>query len=548
MQIISINIKNSRCFENLSYLPRQGLNTLVGENSAGKSTLFLAVNKLLASTQEPGYQSFSSDDLRYGGIGAEGFTVECRIELNDREQRNLLATLLSGQFSVEEVEYLYRCMTDILPTVDVVFNQTRANRETYIKLGPIYIQNNWLSNALRVGGTSGNPADMFRTIVADQKDLKTVLDSRNIWNANGILKQVGQILLQGIKCFAEFRDRPSPTSRTGVLESLAGGDTASVLLNLKIHPELNQRQRYQSICTTFSNFYPNLRVEAVETEPGTGAATVQFIEKGSEYPIPLENVGAGVAEVLTLITNLVARENCVFIIEEPEAHLHAHSKRRLQKLIAQASDKNQVFVITHDTHFITPDYLRGMVRLAYSTQSGSKLHPVISEENPTLHARLKTSLRNLTNREVLFSRAVLLVEDESHQGFIIGCSSKMSIDLDAHGVSILPVDGDGNFKHLIPFVKALGIPFICLKDKPWHSSLKYPPDTYRSLGCELEEFGKKEGLGYLWDEAKKKVGSGSKQRLAKWVGEALPSRKVPKLIQDLIRDVVKLASQNTETC
>jgi len=66
------------------------------------------------------------------------------------------------------------------------------------------------------------------------------------------------------------------------------------------------------------------------------------------------NFGFGISYVLPIITTgLIAKENTIFIVENPEAHLHPAGQSRIGEFLAQVScDNVQVVVETHSEHVI----------------------------------------------------------------------------------------------------------------------------------------------------------------------------------------------------
>ena len=86
------------------------------------------------------------------------------------------------------------------------------------------------------------------------------------------------------------------------------------------------------------------------------------------------NVGFGISYILPIIvTGLIAEEGSIFIVENPEAHLHPHGQSQMGKFLAMVAAAGvQVIVETHSEHVIN-----GM-RVAAVTD-------IISNENITIN-------------------------------------------------------------------------------------------------------------------------------------------------------------------
>ena len=93
----------------------------------------------------------------------------------------------------------------------------------------------------------------------------SVLQSKGQWVKNHLQYSIGALLLSRFKGMAEFRMRPLTSGRGPQLESLQGDLTPSVLFNLKVHYDPKQRQRYETIRSAFSDFFPSMTIEVVET-------------------------------------------------------------------------------------------------------------------------------------------------------------------------------------------------------------------------------------------------------------------------------------------
>lgn len=86
----------------------------------------------------------------------------------------------------------------------------------------------------------------------------------------------------------------------------------------------------------------------------TSILTLDFSIDNKDRKYPSYHVGFGYSYILSIIvTALIAKENDIVIIENPEAHLHPEAQARLTFLLAKLGARGvQVFVETHSEHVL----------------------------------------------------------------------------------------------------------------------------------------------------------------------------------------------------
>jgi len=549
MRLGTLSIKGFRSYQSVALRFDPAITTLVGENNVGKSTVWQAVQRLLL-----GGHGIGQDDYPYGV--AAPLTLAIDITLSDEElhgRDGVIERMRQGFASYvgDDASLVHEWLRGLGSHITVQIDQPSMLQQPVLRWGELTIAGQ---------GCTYNAAE------ADARLATGPLEQ--IHGFIRILKDTGSPDLQGtyalpfythsyivelaqrvLKYVAEFRAEAVVGQRTGSIETTTGSETASVLLNLKNHSSRIERERYRAIVSAFTTLFPRYEtMEAVERTPGSGEADIQFWEVGRDHPLTLGYVSAGVKQVLTLLTILIGRQGLTLLVEHPEQHLHPHGMRYLQSLLGQASARNQIIVVTHDPHFIDPQRLVGLHRVWWTAARGSEVHGLdcaSAEQDDrgraVQTAQFKTVFRHLGNREMVFARAVVLAEDESQQEFLVSIAETLGYDLNAHGISLLSVGGEAGYRPFIALLRALAIPFLCLKDKPWGNDRQYPADQFLAFGKEIEEYLDDHGLAEQRQAVRDRYGT-SKRRSAALLGAELCREQIPMFFDTLLARAVALGT------
>lgn len=346
------------------------------------------------------------------------------------------------------------------------------------------------------------------------------------------------------KSFSDVRARPSGIGGergSQVLESYDGGSTTDLLMNIKTGTH-EQRDTYSLIQRRFREFFPGWTFEAVGQQGR--APEIVFNRDGHNIDINQEAVGTGVVEVLTLIANLEGKTDSVLVLEEPELHLHPQSQRALQHMIVESSERNQIFVLTHSPYFIDANYLPGLSRM-WMPGDSARLTSFPKNLKTKELATLRESFRELRQREVLSSRATLLVEGQTEEAFLQAIGPRMGLDTDAYGVTILSVKGEGGYIPYIRLLESMEIPYLCHRDQQKGTPRKYKA-KFRIIGAEFEEYFDQQGLGEIYREAEAAVEPGNKVKIGRHLGIHMDPDKVPEKFKELLQEIISIANRERE--
>lgn len=131
---------------------------------------------------------------------------------------------------------------------------------------------------------------------------------------------------------------------------------------------------------------------------GFNLSSFRLKHRNSKFDFLLpQNIGFGITYCLPIIVNsLIAANNSVHIVENPEAHLHPLAQSRMGEFIAHMSSSGAHIVVeTHSDHFING------VRKAFLKQN-------FEPENCICHFFSLDELNKVTKSEILFNKKMEL--------------------------------------------------------------------------------------------------------------------------------------------
>jgi predicted ATPase len=316
----TLQIKNFKCFEEVS-IPLNALTIMAGANGMGKSTsiqALLLLRKLIelggfdAQTQEPfrrskialneGYCLQLGDSSAILRQGAEGNEIEIRLDVN--------AQWIIGYFDVDNIsQQLY--------VEGSLHTSTRSRISHGIEQEEFYYL-----NAERIGPRV-------------QQSLNHNLFLHAGWQG----ENTAQVLDHEGGYFKIDPARQFP------VDQLGKGTKEATNRSLYIADQVNAWLGY---------LMPGVTVKA-KTDPTTLSGQVLLQNNSSrESAILATNLGFGISYLLPIIANgLIAKRDTMFIVENPEAHLHPAAQSRIGIFLAKvASAGVQVIVETHSDHVL----------------------------------------------------------------------------------------------------------------------------------------------------------------------------------------------------
>lgn len=433
----SVTIKNFRNFEDIS-ISFTNKNVLFGMNDVGKTNFLYALRFIF--DKDIRKQNFNDSDYFKKKID-KPIEIVVSIDISD--------------FNADSQKLRAKLKGAVLTNQNIVYIKVRADYDEKEMIGvPILY---WGGNIedleeMKVHGTFFEIDYVFNAIYIDAYvDLYTLFKR----NANTLLvndKEEDKEILENIhKTCADLNDQISGLSGIKAFEE-------------KITPEY-KKFRHDDI---------SVSVKSEIAVKGLYSNIVPYIKQDADdslYP----TTGEGRKKLLVYaIYNLLSKEEDekkinLFLIEEPENHLHRSMQIALSHILFHDDKYQYLFMTTHSPYVLMEMDQVNLVRIYNENKITSK--SILY----TVPDKFKTQRKALNKGlvEAIFADRVLLVEGPSENVLFGKVLSEMNSFYEADGIYILPVNGFG-FKPYYEILNALQI----------HSIIKTDNDLRKIKGKE----------------------------------------------------------------
>lgn len=355
MFVKSLHIKNFKCFtdrtiENIA-VPNgskgSGLNILIGENGNGKTTILEAINYLTLNSfsveNKLSINDFNNykeeikivadiDDFKckssIGFYNSWYFTsngVEFSAKSREKKERNKLLSSAFETHSFFNVSSNYKDENGIdkkeVDSRDKPFNNNYIDGDG---LNVFYFDKNRNRQI-----TTGNYKTTFERILEDLnwKFIKNL----NAENEKELVKNIT----------GEYFNTVDK-----ITESSAGAKTALDLKNFFGNEE-----------------YENLKIDLINLLVPFSNAFFTIRKTDELKQVSIKDLGSGVEIILTLLLlkNIAgaSKGKIIYLIDEPELHLHPKAQEKLLDLLLEESKDKQIFISTHSPYMFKGSFGAG---------------------------------------------------------------------------------------------------------------------------------------------------------------------------------------------
>ena len=428
---------------------------LVGENNSGKSTFLHALSLCLSGGQP------REDDFRsVNGSRLPEFTIDVRVEPHgpsatfDASLTQVIGTAIQGSASDGKAYFTLRYRSRLNPGDGPTFVRTfvrgwannRAEAANLVELAQPHV-------------TQKHRDLVTFTLLDARRDIVTeIRNRRSHW---------GRLL----------SDLQLPDAQRSKLESDLKTISEAVLKDSSRLTTIQDALR--AISSVISRNDLGVHVAAL---PSNVNELVRYVDllvgEQAQVALPVDQQGMGTRSLLSIMlfrafVDEVLKASAAYTlpvtaIEEPEAHVHPHVQRALLPELHKL--RGQVLVSTHAPGIAAVADVFS-VRLFRAGKSGSTVRQLSRQDakrKPRLDAVGVTLLHRFIqkrNADLFFCRVAALYEGDTEDAALdVFAQATLKASASAAGVSLVNVQGAGNYKHFIPFLEDLGIPWVILSD------------------------------------------------------------------------------------
>ena len=485
MYISRVLIHNYKSIKNIDIKFKSGKNIIVGKNNSGKSNIIKAIDLVLGENSPTYAKSnnvLENDFFCNKTEKSDKIMIFCELMKNNDE--NIDMSQIPPKFYAKYILDLYE-EKDLIDNADEIYNSMNDYESKGMKLNSIYkATSNFESRFEEIISSCPKIGFLFTAKLESDiisKDLKMLAYNNNskkwIVIFNNSLRN---ILLQSaiIPAFREpsYQLSLSQWSWYGkmmknITNSLSDEkwkeyeDASKKITDISnsMFDEVTTKINEESLKIAFPNtklYFKFLEENKADLYKGTKI----FVDDG--FLSDLSSKGAGIQSSIIIglftyyIKNISKIKNALLCLEEPELFLHPQGKRVISNRVNDflSAGENQAIIVTHAEEFIElKNRDSKVIKIDKDEQQGSIAYEIILND-------CKEVILNNNNKEIFFADKVILCEGKDKLLFEFFNLNMLDGRFDDENISIITVNGKGNFKKYINIAQKLNVKVYIVAD------------------------------------------------------------------------------------
>lgn len=244
--------------------------------------------------------------------------------------------------------------------------------------------------------------------------------------------------------------------------------------------------------------FSDLKIEfgAIQIEEIINKIIELKIKDTSEEFLPINRQGQGYLSLLRLAVLETLKElrdlpPAILLIEEPEIYLHPSLQRHCYSVLNSLADAGyQVLYTTHSPELVSLESYDSIISVA---KHGATTRTKNLSQYPDIEFdRMERKLLEKGNRELFFSRKVVLVEGKGDQIALKLLLEKLNVLVDLEGIFIVDCAGKDNMPDYVKLCTGLGISYFVVHDTDLDASgnqVQETKDFVSKIKTLIEENG-----------------------------------------------------------
>ena len=456
MRLHSVSFKNFKSFKDETTIPLSQTTCLIGPNGAGKSNVLYGIKTLSAIIRKNEYAPTTGD--YFDNDTTQEMELTAVLELSDDERRTIAdriktqsAALSSGDLG----DWLFRRLRYKISFSD----QSKSHEVSLTFMDEHYHTIISIDHSNGKYTAQRRSIEMINMVGKSLPELQPIKE-RSITTAT-LLEQIDVSLVSRMNDFfsgiVHTTTQRSIPKNTPVHESHGITSDGGNILN-ELHDLPREKQlKFDKLIDTMTDG----SLLSVKPRVRGSSLVLEATEKGLDRKTPHTDFGSGQEQLVLLALQLFAGQGTVFMLTEPELHLHARAQKRIKKGLKAASSKLQIVIETHSPIFLGTDSDEGVV-LITKDQGRSHATPISADNMDVVRHSL-----GIAHHDSLHHENILFVESRSEHVAFSKFLSKLGHTY-APKTAIFNLGGVGRIKHLrllLSYFKADGRKvFVILDD------------------------------------------------------------------------------------
>ncbi len=497
-----VSLVNFRNFKNAVLRFNPGVNTIIGENGAGKTNIFHAIRLLLDDTLPNSYSYFTEKDFNRGIGDWRGHWIIIRLEFTGSTDNELLQSFISHSLDAEITEnldkknnsdsssgtFVYSCAIIFRPNLEIrnrLYN-ARGNRDQVRSILNEITIYDYESVRVGKGSSDFSQIDDYQECVGDFDNLLFPNPSnKEIEKKTGT--RISKIFYLPREFNTSYIDALRDVQRSfkgqyknplrDILEVEGSGieedESFKDIVDMadRLNESINENEKVNNLAQNILSTYK----EAVGSIYSPGALSIKsqlpvdtkdlfhalsiylggLNSSWSNYQGSIEELSLGHANMLYISLELLkfkthkasARGSAkpisnILLIEEPESHIHPHVQKVLFSNIGNDEDI-QVIYSTHSPQISEISNIKNVnVVVPDGCESWVACNPSLGLKESEIIS--VNRFLDVTRCNLLFARGVILVEGDVEEILIPYLVKKVyGVSLDELGISLINNRGVG---------------------------------------------------------------------------------------------------------